>query len=102
MSLQDHLPGNDLDQLQTGRQTFADIRFTVGAGVIQLGTKKVPRKPEKVEGIKVGAKAVKLHFLHACGRKRAGTPTNTLVGKYVIHYDDNSTKRKLKSSTVRT
>jgi hypothetical protein len=79
-------PGNDLAALPTGRQTFADIGFTVGGGVVQLGA----GMPEKVEGIRVGAKAVKLHFLHACGRS-GGTPTNTVVGKYVVHYDDNST-----------
>ena len=79
-------PGNDLAALPTGKQTFADIGFTVSGGVVQLGA----GMPEKVEGIKVGAKAVKLHFLHACGRS-GGTPANTPVGKYVVHYDDNST-----------
>jgi hypothetical protein len=85
-----HYQGNDLAALPTGRQTFAGVRFTVGNGVVQLGTPKVPGKPEKVEGIKVGAKAVKLHFLHSCGRS-GGTPADTLVGKYVVHYDDRST-----------
>ena len=81
-----HLEGNDLAALPTGKQTFADIGFTVNGGVVQLGA----GMPEKVEGIKIGAKAVKLHFLHSCGRS-GGTPANTLVGKYVVHYDDKRT-----------
>lgn len=85
-----HYDGNDLAPLPTGRQTFANVDFTVGTGVVQLGTRMVPGKPEKVEGIKVGAKAAKVHFLHSCGRS-AGTPANTLIGKYVVHYDDRST-----------
>src|SRR3984957_7095484 len=64
-----YLPGNDLAALPTGKQTFAGIKFTVGKGVVQLGA----GKPDKVEGIKVGVKAEKLQFLHACGHK-GGTP----------------------------
>lgn len=85
-----HYDGNDLAPLPTGRQAFAGVDFTVGTGVVQLGTRMVPGKPEKVEGIKVGAKAAKLHFLHSCGRS-GGTPANTLIGKYIVHYDDHST-----------
>ena len=79
--------GNDLATLPTGRQNFAGIAFTVGGGVVQVGGEK----PAKVAGIKVDAKAVKLHFLHAggfCG----SVPLNTPIGKYVVHYDDKSTE----------
>jgi RNA polymerase sigma factor (sigma-70 family) len=79
--------GNDLATLPTGRQTFAGIAFTVGGGVVQLGGEK----PAKVEGIKVGAKVMKLHFLHACGFC-GNIPRNTPIGKYVVHYDDKSTE----------
>ena len=57
-------------------------------------------KPNKVEGIKVGRKAERLQFLHACSHC-GGTPLNALIGKYVVHYEDKTT-RKLKSSTART
>ena len=46
-------------------------------------------KPAKVEGIKVDAKAVKLHFLHACGHS-GNVPRDTPIGKYVVHYDDKT------------
>jgi hypothetical protein len=78
-------PGNDLASLPTGRQTFAGVKFTVGKGVVQLGA----GKPGKVEGIKVGMKAAKLHFLHACGHQ-GGTPLNTPVGKYLVRYADKT------------
>jgi RNA polymerase sigma factor (sigma-70 family) len=77
--------GNDLATLPTGRQSFAGIAFTVGGGVVQLGGEK----PAKVLGIKVDAKAMKLHFLHACGNCEK-IPRNTTIGKYVVHHDDKS------------
>ncbi len=80
-----YLPGNDLAALPTGKQTFAGIKFTVGGGVVQLGA----GKPNKVEGIKVGVKAEKLAFLHACGYQ-GDTPLNTPIGKYVVRYDDKT------------
>lgn len=80
-----YLQGNDLSALPTGKQTFAGIKFAIGGGVVQLGA----GKPDKVEGIVVGVKAEKLQFLHACGH-RGGTPLNTLIGKYVVRYDDKT------------
>jgi RNA polymerase sigma factor (sigma-70 family) len=79
--------GNDLAALPTGRQSFAGIAFTVGGGVVQLGGEK----PAKVAGIKVGAKVVKLHFLHA-GGFGGNIPRSTPIGKYVVHYADESTE----------
>ena len=46
--------------------------------------------PEKVEGIKVGRFVGKLHFLHSCGCGY-NTADDTLIGKYVVHYDDKTT-----------
>ena len=56
--------GNNLADLPTGKQTFADVKFSIGRGVIQLGSLKVKDKPEKVEGIKVGQKFDKLQRAH--------------------------------------
>jgi hypothetical protein len=81
----DYHPGNDLAALPKGRQTFAGVKFTVGKGVVQLGA----GKPNKVEGIKVGLKAEKLHFLHAGGHQN-GASLNTPIGKYVVHYADKT------------
>jgi hypothetical protein len=78
-------PGNDLAALPTGKRTFAGIKFTVGGGVVQLGA----GKPDKVQGIKVGVKAEKLQFLHACGHKGT-TPLGTPIAKYVVRYADKT------------
>lgn len=86
MPFHSYHPGNDLAALPTGKQTFAGVPFTVGEGVVQLGV----GHPEKVEGIKVGGQAVKLHFLHACGHRNA-TVANTPIGKYVVRYADKTT-----------
>ncbi len=79
--------GNDLAALPTGRQRFAGMAFMVGEGVVQLGGDK----PSKVEGIKVGTKVGKLHFLHAGGFS-GSIPLNTPIGKYVVHYEDKHTE----------
>jgi RNA polymerase sigma factor (sigma-70 family) len=79
--------GNDLATLPTGRRSFAGIPLTVGKGVVRLGGDK----PAKAEGIKVDAKAVKLHFLQACGHG-GKLARDTPIGKYVVHFDDKTTE----------
>ena len=79
---------NNLAKLPTGKQTFADVKFQVGEGLVQLGSAQVQGKPAKVEGIKVGRTLTKLHFLHATGYT---TDEETQIAKYVIHYDDKTT-----------
>lgn len=81
-----HQQGNDLAALPTGKQTFAGVKFKVAEGVVQLGG----GKPDKVEGIKVGATAAKLQILHACSHC-GGIPLDTSIGKYVVRYDDKTT-----------
>ena len=54
----------------------------------QLGSSNVTTKPNKIEGIKVGRTAKKLHFLQGSGYN---TTDDTVIGKYVIHYDDKTT-----------
>jgi hypothetical protein len=81
-------PGNNLEKLPTGKQTFADVKFKVGDKLIQLGSSQVKEKPEKVEGIKVGRLVGKLHFLHGTGYQ---APDDTVIAKYVVHYDDKTT-----------
>ena len=54
---------------------------------MQLGGEK----PAKVAGIKVDAKVVKLHFLHA-GGFGGNIPRSTPIGKYVVHFADKSTE----------
>jgi hypothetical protein len=84
----DAFPGNNLAKLPTGKQTFAGVKFKVGDGGIQLGSNQTKDLPVKIEGIKVGRTAGKLHFLHACGWQGAD---DQVIGKYIVHYDDDTT-----------
>ena len=81
--------GNDLAFLPAGRHVFAGIDFLVGAGVVHLGSARVPG-PDRVEGIRVGRRVGKLHFLHACACGY-NTPDGTVLGQYVVRYDDRTT-----------
>lgn len=78
---------NNLKSLPTGKQKFGDVEFEIGDGLMQLGAKNVD-KPKEFKDIKVGRALKKLHFLQACGYN---TDDDTVIGKYVIHYDDKST-----------
>jgi hypothetical protein len=81
-------PNNNLKDLKAGVQKFGAVSFDIGDGVLQLGSASVAGKPEKIEGIKVGRTAGKLHFLHGAGYS---TDDGKVVGKYVIRYADKST-----------
>jgi hypothetical protein len=81
-------PDNNLAELPQGKQTLDGVKFNIGAMLIQLAGEGLQDKfPENVEGIKVGAKFAKLHILHATGYV---VPDDTIIGKYVIHFDDKS------------
>jgi hypothetical protein len=84
-------PDNTLESLPTGEQKLEGVKFKIGASVIQLGSKQVMDKPEKVEGIKVDQRFAVLHILHATGY---GTEDDTLLGEYVVHYE-NKTKETI-------
>jgi hypothetical protein len=83
----DRFPGNNLSSLPTGKQTFAGVKFHIGDGVVQLGSTNVAKKPEKVEGIKVGRTLARLHILHATG---FNAEDDTVIAKYVVHYADKT------------
>lgn len=84
----DRYPGNDLKGLKAGKQKLEDYTFEIGEGLLQLGSSMVEKRPTKIEGIKVGRKLNKLHFLHGCGYN---APDDTVIGKYVIRYADKTT-----------
>jgi hypothetical protein len=79
--------GNNLASLPTGKQTFGGVTFTLGDGVVQLGSARV-RGPAKVE-VKVGRRLKRLHLLHSCGCG-AADPVGTVIGRYVVRYDDKT------------
>jgi hypothetical protein len=81
--------GNDLAFVPTGQHAFAGIDFLIGGGVVHLGSARVPG-PDRVEGIRVGRRLTKLHFLHSCACGYH-TPDGTVIGQYVVCYDDRTT-----------
>lgn len=95
-SLGSGIEGNNLAELPTGEQTLGGVKFKIGPGLIHLGSKLLPSLPEKVEGIAVDGKINKLHILHATcyGRgpedARWYVKSGTLIGEYVVQYDDKS------------
>jgi hypothetical protein len=87
---------NTLASLPTGVQKLGGIKFKIEEGLLQLGSKEIPDKPEKIEGIPVGRKLAKLHIAHGTGWGSAEkghhthVPDDTLIGKYILHYEDKS------------
>ena len=78
-------PGNDLSSLPAGLNVFDGVRFDV-RGVIQLRALEIPVEfPLRVDGVKVGQKCARLHFIHAVSTFATQGFTN---GFYVIHYAD--------------
>lgn len=94
------IDGNDLAIVPAGGETFGGIVFNIEDGIVHLGSTIVDRHPEKVAGISVGSKCLKLYILHATcfggGPNKPGNqlhvPDGTLIGQYVIHYSDGSTE----------
>jgi WD40 repeat protein len=79
----------NLEELPRGVQEFAGFKFDV-RGLIQLAGRSLngtlaASYPTSVEGIQVGRKCQRLHFLHGTGwRVRDGTT----IGHYIVHYAD--------------
>ena len=77
-----------LTELPRGRQVFPSapgVEFDI-RGVVQVNnSSKVPGVPNRVEGIQVGRKPRRLHFLHATHRCEA---SGTKIGRYIIHFAD--------------
>jgi hypothetical protein len=79
---------NNLSELTAGEKTLAGVKFKIGTGLIMLSGKETENLPEKVEGIKLGEKCTKLHFLHATHYSAA--KDDTIIGYYTVNYDDKS------------
>jgi hypothetical protein len=98
LSLSDSLgqkpDGNNFSSLGPGLHTLDGIKFDV-RGLVHLSGQAVKREgqvfPERVDGILIGQKCRRLHFLQASSwESDPGTP----VGSYVLHYADGE-KREL-------
>jgi hypothetical protein len=79
--------GNNLAELPRGNKKFAGVTFHIGDGLIQLASTIVKDKPDKVQGIAVGQAFARLHILHGTGYN---VPEDTLIGKYIVHYQDKT------------
>jgi hypothetical protein len=82
------LEGNTLDTLPQGEQTLSGVKFQIGDGLIQLASAVRPEWPTTVEGIPVEGKFVRLYLLHATQRGDSEAKDGTLIGRYVVHYED--------------
>lgn len=82
--------GNDLNRLPRGVRDFDGQYFRVGEDMVHLTGTMTPELPHELQGIKVGSRGRKLHFLHAVEQVVA---PGTEVGAYVVHYADGSTER---------
>jgi hypothetical protein len=78
--LRDH--PNNLGSFPTGTNVFGGVRFVVG-GMIQLGGGYARQAP----GIKVGAKASRLHLLHGTGGL---VDDGTEIATLVLHYAEGN------------
>lgn len=89
--------GNDLKSVGKDSRTLQGINFKLGESVIELYSKNLAnRRPMKVDGIKVGHAAVKLHILHATGYGNVPPDSplyiadGTKIAEYKIRYDDGT------------
>lgn len=81
---------NHLGALPAGETAFAGVPFDVD-GVLQLASKQSAlagkQFPEKIEGIRIGAKAAAIHLLHGAGWDDVpGRP----IAKMILHYADGT------------
>jgi hypothetical protein len=90
--------GNDLKDLGNDSRTLAGVNFKLGESVLQLNSKVLTKqRPTKIEGIKVGNLARKVHILHATGYGNVPPDSplyiadGTKIAEYKIRYDDGKT-----------
>jgi hypothetical protein len=90
--------GNDLKSVGKDSRTLAGVNFKLGESVLQLSSKYLAKQaPAKIDGIKVGNLAVKVHILHATGYgnvpqdSEAFIADGTKIAEYTIRYDDGKT-----------
>lgn len=84
-----HVPGNTFKELPQGEQTLRGVKFKIGESAIMLAGTFLSDQPEKAEGIQVKKAFRKLHILHASAYV---APDGTLIGEYLVHYEDGSTE----------
>jgi hypothetical protein len=85
--------GSGMAEIPRGWNSFAGVKFHVGAKIIQLagdrprGGPEAEGRPDKVEGIAVNRKFIRLYVLHS--GQWGGAP-GMPVGEYRLHYEDGT------------
>jgi hypothetical protein len=74
---------NDLSELPQGIQTLAETVFDVRGRLQVFGG-----LGQQIEGIRVGRRLARLHFLHAAGGDSHKVATGDRIGHYRIHFAD--------------
>jgi hypothetical protein len=77
--------GEDLAELPLGVRKLGGMWYSVGPMMIRLRASLQARLPKSAEGIKVGSRCVRLHFLHGTQYE---VPDRTTIGRYKVHYAD--------------
>lgn len=76
---------NNLDRVPRGVHRLGNDYFLIGDRMVHLRGKSREVGPTNVAGIKVGAQAKQLHFLHGTQQQ---VDAGTAVARYVVHYAD--------------
>src|SRR5262245_18050106 len=87
------IANNTLAAVPTGEQTFGGVKFMVGESFVHLGSPLlIKEKPVQVEGIPVGRKAGKLHFLHSTlfGKAQPVIEDGDTIAEYRVNYEDGT------------
>jgi hypothetical protein len=83
--------GSDLRELPVGPQVLAGTVFDVRALVNLTQYPEWGYWPTRVDGIRIGRKLTRLHFLHAAGGWDASIQKGDRIGRYRLHYADGRT-----------
>jgi RNA polymerase sigma factor (sigma-70 family) len=82
-----HFDGNNLANLPTGEQRLAGVNFKIESRLIQLSCGGAADMPQKVEGIKLGARVSRISILHAT---HFYADEDQVIGHYTVNYVDRT------------
>jgi hypothetical protein len=82
--------GDDLNRLRRGIRKLGDTYFRIGEGMIRLDPQGTHALPREVDDIAVGARANRLHLLHAT--QQEAIPGSEVLS-YMVHYGDGTSER---------
>jgi hypothetical protein len=86
-------PGNDLSEFPQGEQTLAGVKFKIGDGLIQLGSRVKPGVPARAAGIQVNQKTARFYILQSMEWAAHNVAEGKFVGRYEVRYEDQSTEK---------